>query len=238
MPGVRWLFAHSVEGVRRMLIISFRFIAVIMLVLCSLSLIAVAQQPASDVLECKVTLVMNDFDEELILKDLADRVNVRVGFEKIADAPEQKRKVSVSVEKGTVRDVLDAFIKADQRYKWEIADGVINITPKESKEGILDVVIPNFFVADANRDDLSFAVTGTPEVLTRLAKIKAKRSEYLFYMGASKPTTRYSVSLPEMTVKEILNEFLRRDFAWYWNVSRYGEKNEYVSVELWARESR
>jgi hypothetical protein len=215
----------------------FRFTAILIFALCALSPVAVAQQPASDILERKVTLVLNDFDEELILKSLAEDAKARVGFESIGGASEQK-KISISVEKGTIRDALDAFIKADERYKWEMADGVINIIPRESQEGILDVVIPNFFISDANIDDLSFAVTGTPEVLARLAKIKAKRSEYFFYVGAPKPSTRYSVSLPEMTVKEILNEFLRRDFAWYWNVSRYGEKNEYVAVELWARQSR
>ena len=58
-----------------------------------------------------------------------------IGFEATAQGD---NKIKVKAEKGTIRNVLDAVVQSDPRYKWEETDGVINVSPKQNKSPILE----------------------------------------------------------------------------------------------------
>lgn len=212
-----------------------RFLAFTLLLLApaAFSFANASSHSDSDLLERKVSVMFNDVGGGSVLQHLSYKANIPLGFETIFDPPGVAgKRVSLKVKEGSVRDVLDAFVAADRRYKWEVTDGVINVTPKEPQNNIGDVRIFNFFAAEADIFDLGLAVTWTPEVLARIESLGLKPAGGVKYSGRPQPKTRHTVTLPEMSVREVLNEMLRRGYAKYWHITSSGERNEYVRAFL------
>ncbi len=194
-----------------------------------------ANTKSQTILDQRVSFVMENFDEEVILRRFADRFKIPIGFEVIPGekSNQRYRSISIRVENGTVRDVLDAFINADPRYRWdEMPDGIINISPKEPVEGILDVRVSSIYFSEVNLEKFGFALLEVTEVKARLEGIGVKPGRTRLTTGARKEPSQLSIHLTDVTVREILNELLRRQHTSYWRVERYGDRNEYIQIGL------
>ncbi len=183
--------------------------------------------------EPKVTLVTSSLNIDQILEILAKKTGSPNGLEALpcSDALSANPKINISVREGTPRDVLDAVVNSDPRYRWENVGGVVNVVPKEPCNSILDVVVSNFQVQGSDVQQIGDALIMSGEVNRELTRVGI---QHLDIRQTTGPTGShpFSLSFSEVSVKDILNEILRRGIASHWVLERFGDHNQYIQILL------
>lgn len=184
-------------------------------------------------LQNRITFILRDTDEELLLRVLSRRANIPIGFYQLHGVGEEgKRKViTVDIKMGTVSSVLDTFVNEDPRYKWSYIDGVINIVPK-IQETLLNTSIKTVDLSDIKLDDAEFAILSLPEVKAALADRGVSATKVAIKYGAVKEHPAFSLTMEQTTLRSILNEILRSGYGDYWTIEQYGSNFEYISLSF------
>jgi hypothetical protein len=170
-----------------------------------------------------------------VLQRLANAYQVPVGLEAIqeGEAGQANRKIDIRIQLGTVRDVLNAIVHADQRYTWEEADGFINVFPQKERDQFLEAVIRDFRLRAVNKEDAITALLQLPEVKNRVNQSGATRREVQILPAAPISTLpRFSLNLHNVTVRQVLNEITKKTGCYYWVFFKYGDHNEYFSIRM------
>ena len=203
---------------------------VLMTVICALASVCLSQQPQPDILSKPVSqFELRDVPPSLILERIAKSRHVPLGFEAI---PQEEKKIDVKIEQGTIRDVLDAVVQSDPRYKWSEADGVINVSPKQNQSPILETVIRSFSMHKLNRVDAVAALFALPELKRIVTQMGLTKSDFVSLPGpAYYSLPRLSLSFRNVTVRKIMNEILKAEGSDYWVFFIYGDHNQYFSLQ-------
>lgn len=163
---------------------------------------------------------------------IATELSVPLGFEGIPEDPEKR--VSVSVANTTLRGLFDTLIRLDPRYEWTVAeDGVINIYPRDRKERMLDITVPEFRVQGKTRRAAMDQLIGTPAVLDMLSSLNVViRTPIAGLPSATDSGPRVNLDLRNATIRRILNEILVGSGASAWSAVRYGDRLQYLSLSI------
>lgn len=150
-----------------------------------------------------------------------------------ATLPEEdfEAKRSFSPRSLKLKDVLDGVVSIEPRYQWEVADGVINLLPK-AKYPLFDVRIADFHVENANVKQMLEALQETKDFQKGLTSLNMSKphpipsSEHGFgFIGLVgkplEPKNKFTVSMKNATVLEILNEIVRKDGCAVWSYKEW-----------------
>jgi hypothetical protein len=219
------------------MIIEFRsevsFLVVLMLVFAPAPF-RLSQRRTHKSLEQRIpSFVALQEDMAKVLGNLASTYKSPIGLELIPSGGglQAEDKISVKVEGGTLREVLDAVVKADPRYEWQQVDDVINVFPRAVRSPILETEVNAFELDQATILDASLAVTELPEVKAKIQQMGLQRRDFLSISGSVPDRlSRLSVSLHKITARRILNELLKASDSTYWVFFRYGDHNQYFSI--------
>jgi hypothetical protein len=105
----------------------------------------------------------------LALSELAAEHRVPIGFEQ-AMGSRQNPNEKIHVKRGTLKSILDSLVSQEPRYKWELRDGVINVTPVVGRDEflalLLETKIAQFVPPKGTTDkfQLRDAILSLPEV--------------------------------------------------------------------------
>ena len=119
------------------------------------------------------------------------------------------------------RDVFNAIIAADPRYKWEITEGTINFIPTSNYPELLNTPISEF-----NAEGLASA--GVVNALEQLPEVQQRAKELGFcttncprlHGGARlSSATLVSIHSQNRTLREILNSIVRANGNAVWSYS-------------------
>jgi hypothetical protein len=147
----------------------------------------------------------------------------------VAELPDNSEQYACAFDpKGRkVTDFLDAIIAAEPRYRWTRSDDVLNLIPVQ-EPALLGTVISEFTAKDENVWELVAALKQTPDFLAACKKLnmidRKSLKEVANGFGSIgfgggrvvKPTTLISLELQHRTVRQILNEIVKRDGIWYY----------------------
>jgi hypothetical protein len=182
-------------------------------------------------LERKVTLEVDHSKVGEILRILAARASVPIGFEGLPD--EKVTKPLTIHMRATVREVLDRIVESDPRYEWEISDSVVNVVPRApANKRLLDVVIHNVSFENVDAEKLGSLIIDLPDVKARLAELGLMGSRASEYDGPLRDLPVFSVAKSEVVLSDLLNEILRKGYTNYWATIRFGESNQYVAIRM------
>lgn len=189
---------------------------------------------------------VDDASLHLALSEVASKYRIPIGLETSLDRSEIKEdrseikegRVVVDMSEGTVEDLLNAIIEAAPGYQWRVVNGVVNVTPKQECDPLLENILATPISAllikqGASRLSVRTALTDLPEVKARLetANLRplnlALTSTDFRDLGLS-----FSLEMKGATVREILNQIIRTSDVKYWLVSRFGKSNEFLIINL------
>lgn len=129
-----------------------------------------------------------------------------------------------------VSDLLNQITDTDSRYRWQEENGVINISPK-NEYSILETRIPEFKVDDEYSWKMDERLVETKEFQQYLKeknlinKIPDPENKFGFAIigavGKPNPRDKISVDLKNATVREILNEIVRKRGHGTWFYREY-----------------
>lgn len=234
-PIIRLGYKQHIPQIQRSLMALFSKtacwgLAVLSLILVtSSSFVAKGQgMPEEDLLGRKVTLALTDMPST-VLRSVSAIARVPIGIEVI---PDSNRTVTINQVRGTVRQILEEIVNAEPRYKWVVRDGVINLLPRERNESPLDVMIPTFKMRDVNAEDVPAALINLPEIQNWLSSAGIQGDRGLMYEGPIRNLPVFSITISNYTVKEILNEIIRKGYSTFWQCRIYGKEQRRLSLQL------
>jgi len=130
----------------------------------------------------------------------------------------------------TLKEALDLFTKAKPEYVWKETNGVINIFPKNYYP-ILDTRISEFKIDDEFPWKMTEKLIQTKEFQRYIKernlvdKIPDPENKHGWIfsggVGSPNPREKRSVNLKNATVREILNEIVRKSENRFWSYQEY-----------------
>ena len=146
------------------------------------------------------------------------RIRPLVGFEEKRDS-RSARRFDFSVGSMTLSNALDLLVKNDSEYSWTLAEGVVAIGPKQSA---LDVRVPEFFVVDSDIYTAAESLFGQLENPEFAETQKGFRTMGLPQYRTGGP--RLNIHLINPTLRDCLNELVRRDGYHDWYLRYFSQK--------------
>ena len=164
------------------------------------------------------------------LPDLFSLVNVPLGislaFEDVNDA---EIKQNINLESYLIKDLLDQITNVDSRYRWKEENGVINVF-SENDYSILETRIPEFKENEYpwKMDEILIQTKEFQNYLWErnlIDKIPDPDNKHGFMItgsiGKPNPIHKISIDLKNATVREILNEVVRKRGYGTWIYREY-----------------
>lgn len=164
------------------------------------------------------------------LQQLALRFDIPIGIE----CARQSRSISFEVDNATIADVLDRIVSTDGQYRWEVADGVVNVVPRASPDPILETKISRLLIRQTDRRSALAVLETQSEVRARARAEGVKFRSYLPGVGSQHPLPVFPLDVRDETVRSVLGMILRDGRGKYWVFSRYAdETGRYVSMMVY-----
>ena len=165
------------------------------------------------------------------LNELSDH-RVPIGFEQAMDSRENLNR-HIHLHSGTLKTVLDSLVAQEPRYKWELRDGTINITPAVGRDQFLarflDTKVSQFEPPTGTTDKFKLrnAILALPEVreLLEANGVTVKPYDYP-YRRSIYSDDNVNLAMTNTDVRGVLNNIARRTEHKIWSLERVGEKRE------------
>jgi hypothetical protein len=141
-----------------------------------------------------------------------------------------ENEVGPVIEARTVREVLDALTVFFPEYSWSEIDGVIDISPAGAPDSMLDTMVYDLHVKNKTVNQIKYMIYNTPEVKQALQNSGTKLSNDPEATWQSVDEGRYSFAFHKMTVRQIMNQLIRKTNVKYWVAMRVevGGKGVYL----------
>jgi hypothetical protein len=155
----------------------------------------------------------------------------------------KEKKISINVENEPVENVLNQIVMQMQYYKWEINDGVVNITPIIGEDTrykeLLNVKLKHYSLSAPNIANF-IKVESIRESLYNLPEFRtALRTNNLFFSGQRilspnlNRNLTVSYDFSNLTFKELLNRITKvKRGGWILRRSSLSKGRNYEFVEI------
>ena len=131
----------------------------------------------------------------------------------------------------SLRQALDAIVETDTRYRWQIADGVINLLPAEGEPALLRTRIRKFHVTDVTSAlDALNQLIALPEVKEGMDALHLKPGIAAISYWSSPNPKPFSVAFKNVTLRQALNAIAAASGKHIWDYveTHCNERNEVV----------
>jgi hypothetical protein len=166
------------------------------------------------------------------LSTLSVEHRVPIGIEYSRD-DRNEPKLNLERDHATLKEVLDSIVKQEPLYRWEIADGVINLVPTKDRDPFIEALL-NTRVAHFAPGKWSTifqvrdAIGDIPEVKRLLESNQKTIFKYGDYAYSPSIYTKKNVdlSISDTNVRGVLNRMIRDSEHKEWSIGwRPGEKD-------------
>jgi hypothetical protein len=157
---------------------------------------------------------------------LAVEHRVPIGFEEAIGNPSMQ----IHLQSGALRSILDSLVAQEPKYKWELRDGVINVTPVVGRDEILaqllNIKIARFIPPKGtDKFKLRDAVLASPEVKQFLEANKVPVLPYVYTYGRSIYfNDKVDLRISNTDVRGVLNHIARESEHKIWSIERDSDK--------------
>jgi hypothetical protein len=155
-------------------------------------------------------------DLAALLANLAQTFKVPIGLE--VDPRQPKPRVKFELREATLADVLNAIVKAEPGYQWRERDGAVEVLPVEGGSPLLETMINNFQVGEADEMEAINQLINSPEVQASLRALNLSRSDFV-RPSARRNGRKFSISLEGVTMRQALHRIVTEGGGLCW-VSR------------------
>lgn len=198
---------------------------------------ALGQASEGDITSRTLSLKMTDEHFISVLGTLAVEHRVPIGLE-VSDDTADEPKLTLDVNNGTLKSVLDQITRQYPVYRWEVRDGVINFVPKRSRDKfisqLLDTRVGTFSPAKGvNKYGLRDAIAGLPEVKSLLDT----QNMSVWRLGPPTYRSVYSnddvdLSISDTDVRGVLNKIIKDSEHKLWTVNRRSGSHNVLEINF------
>lgn len=118
----------------------------------------------------------------------------------------------------SLRNVLDAIVSKDLRYRWDFDDGVINLIPRDGEPALLSTHIRRFLLDKPTAIDYAVnQLLALPEVQEQESRLHISPGVQLLSGPVPMHDTKITLQLENITLKEMLNAIVRTHGRAVWS---------------------
>lgn len=176
-----------------------------------------------DLLNYQVQAIsVSDQTIDEILGRIANENRIPVGLELVSPikgAPEKK--IALHLPETTLQELLDALVKQDPRYDYQVRNGVINVFPKSQRDALLsellNTTVSHFSIPESTRQ---YRIKNN---LMELPELEARMQQYGVHplILANGPSLKhagsgFSMNVSNVTLREILNQLIQTSEVKFW----------------------
>lgn len=184
-------------------------VAILLMVVCS-DLRLTAQQPAAS-LE-KLRIVRYSGDMAAFLSQITRNMGLTLGFE--VDPKQPPTQLMLSVDDGTIADIMDAVVKAKPGYEWHRTGAGIDVYQVGHPNQLMDITVNNFQVSEVESAEAIAQLMNVPEVKGALLSLNM---EYRQSRRKSPETpVKFSLNLHDVTVRQALHSIAKSSESEFW----------------------
>lgn len=213
----------------------FRATQALLVILVVLQMNIIGQ--TEPLLDTKVAEEFSRSNLQYVLNVLAVKYRIPIGLEMTKDET-FKTEINTTVEDGTLKELLISMFEQEPNYKWELRDGVINITPVKYRsdflETFLDTPVTRFDPAKAaDKFEIRDEIFVLPEVknLLRANNIDAKR-EYYISKRSIYSDENVDLGASNTNVRGILNKIVRVSEHKIWTIAMSGKQHNKLVISF------
>lgn len=199
---------------------------------------AFGQMETSNLLEQRISLHLKQATFLYALSTLCTDARIPIGIE-LGFAHKNEYHLDIDANNATLREILNRIIQQQPDYKWELRDGVINITPSTSRDELVEKflntsvrrfnppkVLGKFLIRDA--------IVELPEVadLLKANGINASHYGYPYQFPSGYTNDKVDLSISGADVRGVLNKVIRESEYKMWMVSRSGNNLSSLDVSF------
>lgn len=171
-------------------------------------------QDSTDILKRQVTTNKSEYQttHSSFLESLMS-ARVPGGIVTILNCDNTHPKRQIAFSPGTVRETLDAIVRANPEYRWQVDEGVINLLPATDEPALLKVRINKLKVEDAQSiDRVLDNLLELPEVRTAITNLQLTPGVKLIIGPVAMDPERrpkFTVEFENVMIREALNAIVR-----------------------------
>jgi hypothetical protein len=205
---------------------------------------SVIAQSMSNTLEQSIFINVQNVNVEKELESLASATRVPISFEALPNAAIENYKITMCSNERTLRQALDEIVTQLPNYKWSYEEGIIKVRPKDKSIELLNLRINEINFPNEPLPNLKKVILELPEIASEI-----KRLNLEVYEEKSDPHTlktesiirienkndnenKLPVCFQSLTLREILNEMLKKGIARFWAFKISGEETKVISLTL------
>lgn len=161
------------------------------------------------------------------LISLAAKYNVPVGNEVSSRKSSESPQYQLELKNSTVEEILKVLFRNQPDYRWQVMDGVLNVSSSSTFEPLLDTVIGEFEVKEQTVSEIKKTLAERPEVQFTLSQTNTEFQELTILPGGNAEAPgKYTFSLHNANVRQILNRLILQTEGHYWTLVRLGNKKQ------------
>ena len=129
----------------------------------------------------------------------------------------------------TLRQALVTIVETDSRYRWQVADEVINLLPAAGEPALLQTRISEFRAENITSGiDTVTPLLKLPEVQKAMHDLNLKPGIAVFVTSPSRKP--FSVTCKGLTLRQVLNAIARAQgrIVWDYVETHCGDRNEVI----------
>jgi hypothetical protein len=158
-----------------------------------------------------------------ILAALAEKYHVVIRVSGTLVGSDSGR-ISISVKRGTLADILNAIVSQDQRFEWHQADdGSLQISTRESPPAVLGVLIPSFDAERLGRMEAVPLLTQVPAIREWLGVHHCSMDE-MIVGHPPKDWDQFSIHVSDRSLAAVLDEIAARSRTYFWMAMQYSRE--------------
>ena len=174
-------------------------------------------------LQRRVSVKMTHVYPTDVLEFLGRKYGIPSGIEIISDggtAPDiGDKRIDVNLSDVTVQQALDFIVANDARYRWEVADGVINLIPTDDQQSILNLKVEHFQIRDGSREQAESAILNLRQVRIALASSGLEAGNlHLWNNQRATESQRLTSAVSNVTLRQLLNGLAKQSTFWVTSV--------------------
>lgn len=159
-------------------------------------------------------------------------IGIEMGDRKLTSA----RKINLNLKETNVKEFLDAVIAKDPQYTWKLEGGIIHVWPVVGRDAfltsLLDTKVSQFAIAGgSSRYKIYNDIMNLPEIKVQL--VVADVAPLIFLSSGTMQKVEKDVLFVEsnLTLREVLDEMVKKTNISRWVITRWGDKSEYITLK-------
>jgi hypothetical protein len=144
--------------------------------------------------------------------------------------------IEVKIRNGTLADVFDAIIRADQRVEWQQgSNGAVHFVVRDAPLPLMDVTVHSFDYENPIWPEITDRLRTIPEINGWLQAHKCSIADDTIFLRGKPPRRwrRFSLHAKDLPVLTILDQIAAESRTYFWHSNQTMSDPCAVTIQWW-----